>query len=125
MSKNNILVIEDEAIVSKDIQQSLKKLGYNIVGSAATGEKAIVLAGETSPDLVLMDIMLKGDMSGIDAAEKIRENLNIPVIYLTAYADENTLAKAKVTEPYGYIIKPFTAATLKEKIDKIFARNAV
>ena len=117
MSANNILVIEDEAIVSKDIQQSLKKLGYNIVGSAATGEKAVELAIETKPDLVLMDIMLKGKMSGIDAAEKIKQDLNIPIIYLTAYADENTLAKAKVTEPYGYIIKPFKEIDLHTSIE--------
>jgi DNA-binding LytR/AlgR family response regulator len=124
MLKNNILVIEDEAIVSKDIQQSLKKLGYNIVGSAATGEKAVILATETKPDLVLMDIMLKGDMSGIDAAEKIRESLNIPVIYLTAYADENTLAKAKVTEPYGYIIKPFKEIDLHTSIEMALYKHA-
>jgi DNA-binding LytR/AlgR family response regulator len=117
MSKKNILVIEDEAIVSKDIQQSLKKLGYNIVGSAATGEKAVELAKKTNPDLVLMDIMLKGEMSGIDAAEQIRKDLNVPVIYLTAYADENTLAKAKVTEPYGYIIKPFKEVDLHTSIE--------
>lgn len=117
MSKNNILVVEDEAIVSKDIQQSLKKLGYNIVGSSATGEKAVTLANELKPDLVLMDIMLKGDMSGIEAAEQIKETLNIPVIYLTAYADENTLAKAKVTEPYGYIIKPFKEIDLHTSIE--------
>ena len=124
MSKNNILVIEDEAIVSKDIQQSLKKLGYNIVGSAATGEKAVELAKQTKPDLVLMDIMLKGEMSGIDAAEKIRETLNVPVIYLTAYADENTLAKAKVTEPYGYIIKPFKEVDLLTNT-KVFVDSVV
>lgn len=124
MLKNNILVIEDEAIVSKDIQQSLKKLGYNIVGSAATGEKAIDLASETKPDLVLMDIMLKGEMSGIEAAEKIRENLKIPVIYLTAYADENTLAKAKVTEPYGYIIKPFKEIDLHTSIEMALYKHA-
>jgi DNA-binding LytR/AlgR family response regulator len=117
MSKNNILVVEDESIVSKDIQQSLKKLGYNIVGAASTGEKAIELANETKPDLVLMDIMLKGDMSGIETAEKIKETLSIPVIYLTAYADENTLAKAKVTEPYGYIIKPFKEIDLHTSIE--------
>lgn len=117
MSKNNILVVEDESIVSKDIQQSLKKLGYNISGAASTGEKAILLANETKPDLVLMDIMLKGDMSGIETAEKIKESLNIPVIYLTAYADENTLAKAKVTEPYGYIIKPFKEIDLHTSIE--------
>jgi DNA-binding LytR/AlgR family response regulator len=117
MSKNNILVVEDESIVSKDIQQSLKKLGYNIVGAASTGEKAIEIANETKPDLVLMDIMLKGDMSGIETAEKIKETLSIPVIYLTAYADENTLAKAKVTEPYGYIIKPFKEIDLHTSIE--------
>jgi two-component system, LytTR family, response regulator len=124
MSKNNILVVEDEAIVSKDIQQSLKKLGYNIVGAAATGEKAVLIAGEEKPDLVLMDIMLKGDMSGIDAAEQIKETLKIPVIYLTAYADENTLAKAKVTEPYGYIIKPFKEVDLHTSIEMALYKHS-
>lgn len=124
MPKNNILVIEDEAIVSKDIQQSLKKLGYNIVGSASTGEKAVILALETKPDLVLMDIMLKGDMSGIDAAEQIRNKLSIPVIYLTAYADESTLEKAKVTEPYGYIIKPFKEVDLHTSIEMALYKHS-
>ena len=124
MSNNNILVVEDEAIVSKDIQQSLKKLGYNIVGASATGEKAIELANEYKPDLVLMDIMLKGDMSGIDTAEKIKETLNIPVIYLTAYADENTLSKAKVTEPYGYIIKPFKEIDLHTSIEMALYKHS-
>jgi two-component system, LytTR family, response regulator LytT len=124
MLKKNILVIEDEAIVSKDIQQSLKKLGYNIVGSAATGEKAIELAIEHKPDLVLMDIMLKGDMSGIEAAEQIKEKVKIPVIYLTAYADENTLSKAKVTEPYGYIIKPFKEIDLHTSIEMALYKHS-
>lgn len=117
MSRNNILVVENEAIVSKDIQQSLKKLGYNVVGAVDTGEKSIAKANETKPDLVLMDIMLKGDMSGIEAAEEIRNALHIPVIYLTAYADESTLSKAKVTEPYGYIIKPFKEIDLRTSIE--------
>jgi DNA-binding LytR/AlgR family response regulator len=122
--KANIQVVEDEAIVSKDIQQSLKKLGYNVVGSAATGEKAIEIARELKPDLVLMDIMLKGEMSGIDAAEIIKEELNIPIIFLTAYADENTLAKAKVTEPFGYIIKPFKEIDLKTSIEMALYKHA-
>jgi len=117
MSKTNVLVVEDENIVSKDIQHSLKKLGYNVVGAASMGEKAIVLAHETHPDVVLMDIMLKGEMNGIETASQIKAELKIPVIYLTAYADEATLAKAKVTEPYGYIIKPFKEIDLHTSIE--------
>ncbi len=117
MSKVNILVVEDESIVSKDIQQSLKKLGYNVVGAASTGEVAIQMAEEKQPDLILMDIMLKGAMSGIDAATEIKEKLNIPVIYLTAYADESTLSKAKITEPFGYILKPFKEIDLHTSIE--------
>lgn len=117
MSKTNVLVVEDESIVAKDIQQSLIKLGYNVIGTASTGEKAIALAEEFIPDIVLMDIMLKGGMNGIDTAAQIREKMAIPVIFLTAYADEGTLAKAKVTEPYGYIIKPFKEIDLHTSIE--------
>lgn len=117
MSKTNVLVVEDESIVSKDIQHSLKKLGYNVVGAASTGEKAVELALETKPDIVLMDIMLKGEMNGIQAADEIRSKINIPVIYLTAYADEGTLSRAKVTEPYGYIIKPFKEIDIHTSIE--------
>jgi DNA-binding LytR/AlgR family response regulator len=117
MSKTNILVVEDESIVSKDIQMSLRKLGYNVVAACSNGEDAIRAAEEFSPDLVLMDIMLKGEMSGIEAAEQIRERFNSPVIFLTAYADESTLSKAKITEPYGYIIKPFKEIDLRTSIE--------
>ncbi len=117
MGKINVLVVEDESIVSKDIQYSLKKLGYNVVGAAATGEKAIELAGSVNPDIILMDIMLKGDINGIQASARIKEEYNIPIIFLTAYADENTLAKAKVTEPYAYIIKPFKEIDLHTSIE--------
>ena len=117
MAKTNVLVVEDESIVSKDIQHSLKKLGYNVVGAASTGEKAFELAASESPDIILMDIMLKGNVNGIETAEKVKRELNIPVIYLTAYADEATLSKAKVTEPYGYIIKPFKEVDLHTSIE--------
>jgi DNA-binding LytR/AlgR family response regulator len=117
MSIINVLVVEDESIVSKDIQHSLKKLGYHVVGAAATGEKALELAHTFNPDIVLMDIMLKGDMNGIETAEQIKKDLFIPVIFLTAYADEATLAKAKVIEPYGYIIKPFKEIDLHTSIE--------
>ncbi len=117
MAKTNVLVVEDESIVSKDIQHSLKKLGYNVVGAASTGEKAFELAMSERPDIILMDIMLKGNINGIETAERVKRELNIPVIYLTAYADEATLAKAKVTEPYGYIIKPFKEVDLHTSIE--------
>ena len=117
MAQTNVLVVEDESIVSKDIQHSLKKLGYNVVGAANNGETAVSLALEHQPDIILMDIMLKGEMNGIEAADAIRKETNIPVIFLTAYADESTLAKAKVTQPYGYIIKPFKEIDIHTSIE--------
>ena len=124
MGKISVLVVEDESIVSKDIQYSLKKLGYNVVGVAATGQKAIDLCGEKMPDIILMDIMLKGDINGIEASTRIKESYNIPVIFLTAYADENTLSKAKVTEPYAYIIKPFKEIDLHTSIEMAFYKHS-
>lgn len=118
----NILVVEDESIVSKDIQNSLKKIGYHVVGACNNAQEAIDMAKELQPDIVLMDIMLKGNLSGIDAAEQIKV-LNIPVIFLTAYADEGTLAKAKVTEPYGYILKPFKEKDLTISIEMAIHRH--
>lgn len=117
MTKANVLVVEDEFIVSKDIQSSLKKLGYHVVGAAPSGEKALEILETEQSDIVLMDIMLKGEMNGIETAEIVKNQYSIPVIYLTAYADEATLAKAKVTEPYGYILKPFKEIDLHTSIE--------
>jgi DNA-binding LytR/AlgR family response regulator len=117
MAQTNVLVVEDESIVSKDIQHSLKKLGYQVVGAASTGEQAVALARQHMPDIILMDIMLKGEMNGIEAADSIRRETNIPVIFLTAYADESTLAKAKLTQPHGYIIKPFKEIDIHTSIE--------
>ncbi len=117
MSKPKILIVEDESIVAKDIQNSLKKMGYIVPVVVSSGEKALNEIEESRPDLILMDIMLKGDMTGIDVANIIKERFNIPVVFLTAYADDNTLNKAKVTEPYGYIIKPFKEKELQTTIE--------
>src|ERR1041384_1970215 len=100
MEKLRIFIVEDESIVAKDIQHSLLKLGYEVIGIANNGKDAIERITELRPDLVLMDIMIKGPLTGIDVSEKIKQSLSIPVIFLTAYADEGTLARAKVTEPY-------------------------
>lgn len=124
MSKYKVLVVEDEFIVSKDIQNSLIKLGYNVIGSTATGEKAIELALANEPDVILMDIMLKGDLSGIQAAERILENKSIPIIFLTAYADESTLSKAKLVQPFGYIIKPFKDIDLHTTIEMAIFKHS-
>tara|TARA_B100000795_G_C22806559_1_gene445291 strand:- start:993 stop:1757 length:765 start_codon:yes stop_codon:yes gene_type:complete len=108
MTAVNVFIVEDENIVAKDIEQSLKKLGYNVVGIASSGEKVKEqLEAGAKPDIFLMDIMIKGNMNGIEVAGYVKENYNLPVIFLTAYADEKTLSKAKITEPYGYILKPF------------------
>ncbi|MEI7594397.1 MAG: response regulator [Bacteroidota bacterium] len=117
MAKAKILIVEDESIVAKDIQNSLKKLGYNVPTIVSSGDKAIKEVEESKPDLILMDIILKGDMDGIEAANIIRENYNIPVIFLTANADDKTVSKARIAEPYGYIIKPFREKELQTTIE--------
>jgi len=117
MSKAKVLVVEDERIVAEDIKGRLQKLGYTVQGMACSGEEAIKKAEETHPDLVLMDIVLEGKMNGIEAAKIIGSRFNIPFVYLTAYADDKTLEKAKVTEPYGYILKPFEDRELQTIIE--------
>jgi PAS domain S-box-containing protein len=117
MSNVKILVVEDESIVAMDIKHRAEGLGYSVTGITPSGEGAIQKALETLPDLVLMDIVLKGDMDGVEAAQKIRDTLDIPVVYLTAYSDEKTLKRAKVTEPFGYIIKPFEDRELHSAVE--------
>ncbi len=117
MTQANILVVEDENIVVKDIQNRLKNMGYNVPVVTATGEDAINKVLETHPDLVLMDIMLKGQIDGVTAAETIKTKYDIPVIYVTAYSDESTLDRAKISEPYGYLLKPFEERELYTTIE--------
>ena len=107
MIKKEILIVEDERIVAEDVQMILTNFGYAVSSIVSSGEDAITKAGEVLPDLVLMDIVLKGEMDGVEAAEQIRSTLHIPVVYLTAYADRATLKRARVTAPYGYVVKPF------------------
>lgn len=108
MDKKRILVVEDERLIAEDIKRTLIKLGYDVTDTVASGKNALLSIERERPDLVLMDIVLSGEMNGITVAEKIRNNYRIPVVYLTAYADQTTLERAKQTEPYGYIIKPFS-----------------
>jgi two-component system, sensor histidine kinase and response regulator len=112
-----ILIVEDEPIVAADLRVRLELLGCQVAGSVPSGEKAVVMAGQCRPDLVLMDIRLEGRMDGIEAAQEIRRQWRLPVVYLTAYADDTTLERAKVTEPFGYILKPFKERELKTVIE--------
>ncbi len=123
MEKVKIMVVEDESIVAKDIENMLRRVGYDVPAVVASGEKSIEKAAEESPDLVLMDIMLKGDMDGVEAAEQIRSRFHIPVIYVTAYADDSTLQRAKITEPYGYLLKPFQDRELHTTIEMALYRH--
>ncbi len=107
MDNIKILLVEDEAIVAMDIKNRLENHAYTVLAIAHTGEDAIRLATEMCPDLAIMDINLGAGIGGIEAAEQIQKRIDIPIVYLTAYADEKTLSRAKVTKPYGYILKPF------------------
>ncbi|MGB9978138.1 methanogen output domain 1-containing protein [Methanobacterium sp.] len=111
-----VLIVEDERILAIGMKRKLENVGYTVIGIACSGEEAIENAKETNPDLILMDIVLKGEMDGIEAAQQIINLYNIPVIYLTAYADEEILERAMVTEPYGYLLKPFNINELKANI---------
>lgn len=112
-----IMLVEDENIIAMDIQQRLEILGYQVVAHVTSGEDAICTAAETKPDLILMDIKIHGPMDGIDAAAKIRVTQDIPVIYLTAFADESTLKRARLTEAFGYLLKPFEDRELHSAIE--------
>jgi PAS domain S-box-containing protein len=117
METAHILVVEDETLVAKDIQNSLRSLGYSVPAIATSGEDAIRRAAEIYPDLALMDIVLKGAMDGVETAAYLREHLGIPVVYLTAYGNDATLERAKSTEPFGYILKPFDDRELHRTIE--------
>ena len=123
MPNAKLLIVEDEEIVAFDMESTLKGLNYDVLGIVASGEEAIATAATTQPDLVLMDIMLKGRIDGIEAAREIRSLFHIPVIYLTAYADADTFERAKATEPFGYLIKPFEEKELQTTIEIALARH--
>ena len=117
MSKPRILIVEDESIVAMDIERGVKALGDEVVGATGTGAEAVDLAGRYRPDLVLMDVRLQGPMDGIEAACRIRQRFHLPVIFLTAYADETTVHRAKAANPFGYLLKPFDDAELHSAIE--------
>lgn len=117
MEKAQVLIVEDDVIIAMDLESRMKKLGYGVTGIVSYGEQAIEKVKENAPDVVLMDIVLKGEMDGIEAAEEIRTQYDIPVIFLTAFADKDRLKRAKLTYPFGFIIKPFQDKDLEVTIE--------
>lgn len=114
----NILIVEDEFIIAFDIKLTLESMNYNVVDIVSSGENALKIVENNNIDLILMDMGLNGEMTGIDTAIQIRKNFDIPIIYSTAYPDAITHERIQQTEPYGYVIKPFNHIKLKEVIDE-------
>lgn len=114
--KSRILVVEDDSIIREDIQRSLKTLGYPVAGAFTCAEEALAEIESIRPDLVLMDIVLQGRLNGIEAACRIRSQFHVPVVFLTAYSDAITLARAEEAKPAGFIFKPFSARELDDAI---------
>lgn len=123
MQPIKILVTEDEILIAREIEIALQDLGYTVVGLASDGEAALAKVAETKPDLVLMDIVIQGEQDGIETAQRIRDQFQIPIIFLTAYADADTLQRAKITEPFGYVLKPFQPQELNITIQVALVRH--
>jgi DNA-binding NarL/FixJ family response regulator len=123
MSKKRIMVVEDEAITAMRIKKSLEQMGYTVASTVFSGREAVKEAEEDKPDLVLMDIVLQGDMDGIEAAGQIHSRFNIPVVYLTAHSEEKILNRIRNTEPFGYINKPFDERELRVVVEIAFYKH--
>lgn len=118
-----VLIVEDESIIALDIQTSLQTAGYQVVAIATSATEALEAVATLIPDIVLMDIRIRGDRDGVETAEQIRAEFQVPVVYLTAHADENTLRRAKLSEPFGYILKPFEDRELITTIEIALSRH--
>src|SRR3989454_3181129 len=121
---SSILIVEDESIVAKDLQETLVNMGYDAFAVASSAEEAIARAAERRPDLVLMDIRIKGQRDGVETAKILREWFEVPVVYLTAHSDDATLKRAVKTEPFGYLVKPVNSAKVHGAIELALYKNA-
>ncbi len=123
MTPAQILIVEDDGIIAHHLQQVLRRLGYSVPRLASSGPEAVACAAQNDPDIILMDIVLDGEMDGIQTAEHIRELKNIPIIFLTAYSDDAVLQRARVTDPFGYVLKPFEERNLHATIEMALQRH--
>ena len=125
MSRTRILIVEDEPIVSRDIQHTIVSLGYEVAATASSGEEAVKKAAEWTPDLVLMDIVLKGDMDGLEAAACIQAQRKVHVVYISAHNERGILDRSKLTYPYSYVMKPFTDRELATAIEVALSNHQI
>src|SRR5690242_6972416 len=122
---HSVLIVEDERIVAKDLQQTLAGMGYDAFAIASSADEALARASARCPDVVLMDIRIKGQRDGVETAEILRAQFDVLVVYLTAHADDATIERAMLTGPYGYLLKPVKAAELKSAIEVSVYRHAM
>lgn len=125
MPRARLLIVEDERVVALDIKSILKRLGYQVMDTVSSGEDALKKVEKNRPDLVLMDVKLDGEIDGVKAAQKIRSLYEVPVIFLTAYADPKTINRAKETFPYGYIVKPFEEKEIMSTIEIALSKHSI
>ena len=118
-----ILIVEDEMITALDLRHILQNLGYQVVGIASSGEEAMAKVDLTQPDLILMDIVLAGPTDGVSTTQRIQSRYDIPVIYVTAYSDAQTVKRAMHSRPYGYVVKPFKQEQLRDAIKTALERH--
>ena len=121
----SVLIVEDERIVAIDLQQTLSRMGYDAFAIASSADEAMRRASERRPDVVLMDIRIKGDRDGVETAALMRQQFEVPIVYLTAHADDATVERAKHTEPYGYLLKPVKSAELRSVLEVSLYKHAM
>jgi CheY-like chemotaxis protein len=119
------LIVEDEILIAEELKERLSRLGFSIIAAVDSGEEGVVIATRERPDLVLMDIRLKGEKDGVQAAKEIRQQVDVPIVYLTAYSDRLTVDRAKQSEHDGFILKPFLRRELQPTIEVAMQRHAI
>ena len=124
-SEPRALIVEDESLIAEELTERLMRLGFSVIAAVDSAEEGIAIATRDRPDLVLMDIRLKGDKDGVQAAKEIRRQVDVPIVYVTAYSDRLTVEQAKGSEHDGYILKPFHARELESTVDVAIQRHAL
>ena len=119
-----VMVVEDEYIIALDLKDRLSRLGYKVPTIATSGKEAVKLVKKDKPDLILMDIMLRGEIDGVQAAKSIREKYDVPVLFVSSFSDINSVKRAQKVSPYGYLVKPFTETELKTSVEEAFKKHS-